>query len=183
MLKIILSRQLGQFERAWSYDVSYLRRLLAASPASLMKFSLVSGMAPKQAAPLAALAATEIVAHLSEDCGPCTQLAVDRAAAAGVAPEVLRAILQGEEGAMGQDAAIAWRFARATLDRDLPTADRLREEIVARWGERGLAAIALALTAARLYPTLKFALGYGGTCARVIVDGQPASLAETEVIP
>lgn len=84
---------------------------------------------------------------------------------------------------MGQDAAIAWRFARATLDRDLPTADRLREEIVARWGERGLAAIALALTAARLYPTLKFALGYGGTCARVIVDGQPASLAETEVIP
>ncbi|MDZ4053797.1 MAG: hypothetical protein U1E24_11130 [Phenylobacterium sp.] len=183
MLKVILSRQLDRFERTWSYDASYLRRLLAASPASLVKFGLVSGMAPRQAAPPAALAAAEIVATLSEDCGPCAQLVVDRAAAAGLAPRVLRAILNGDEDAMGQDAAIAWRFARATLDRDLPAADRLREEIVAHWGERGLAAIALALTAARLYPTLKLALGYGGTCARIVVDGQPTNPAQNEVIP
>lgn len=173
MLKSILSRQLDRFERTWSYDAGYLRRLLAASPVSLLKLGLVSGMAPRAAAPLAALAAAEIVATLSEDCGPCVQLAVDRAVTAGVAPEVLRAILNGDQDAMGSDAAIAWRFARATLDRDRSVVDRQRDEILSRWGERGLAAIALTLTTARLYPTLKYAMGHGGSCARVVVDGRP----------
>ena len=115
MLKLMLSRQLDRFQRTWSYDASYLRRLLAVSSVSLLKFSLVSSMAPRDAAPPAALAAAEIVATLSEDCGPCVQLVVDMAAAAGVAPEVLRAILSGDQDAMGQDAGIAWRYARATL--------------------------------------------------------------------
>lgn len=180
MLKTILSRQLDRFERTWSYDAGYLRRLLAASPVSLLKFSLVSGMAPRSAAPLAALMAAEIVATLSEDCGPCVQLAVDRAAAAGVAPEVLRAILNGDQDAMGSDAAIAWRFARATLGRDLALADRLREEVLIHWGERGLAALALTLTTARLYPTLKYAMGHGGSCARVVVDGRPMVPMQSE---
>ena len=183
MLKIILSRQLGHFERTWSCDAGYLRRLLAASPVSVLKFGLVSGLAPRDAAPPAALAAVEIVATLSEDCGPCVQLVVDMAAAAGVAPEELRAILNGDQDAMGSEAAIAWRFARATLDRDLSAADRLRDEILSRWGERGLAALALALTTARLYPTLKYALGHGGTCARVVVDGQPMVPAQNGSVP
>lgn len=183
MLKVILSRQLDRFERTWSYDASYLRRLLAVSPASLLKFSLVSSMAPRDAVPPPALAAVQLVATLSEDCGPCVQLVVDMAAAAGVAPEVLRAILSGDQDAMGQDAGMAWRYARATLDRDLPTADRLREEILNRWGERGLAALALALTTARLYPTLKYALGHGGTCARVVVDGRSMVPAQNEGAP
>ncbi|MFT4936986.1 MAG: hypothetical protein ACI9LT_003709 [Pseudoalteromonas distincta] len=183
MLKLVLSRQLDRFQRTWSYDASYLRRLLAVSPVSLLKFSLVSSMAPREAAPPAALAAAEIVATLSEDCGPCVQLVVDMAAAAGVAPEVLRAILSGDQDAMGQDAGIAWRYARATLARDLTRAERLRDEILSRWGERGLAAIALALTTARLYPTLKYALGHGGTCARVVVDGQSMVPAQNEVVP
>ena len=39
-----------------------------------------------------------------------------------------------------------------------------RDEIVARWGDRALVAISLAMTTARMYPTLKYALGYGKTC-------------------
>ncbi|MFZ5728746.1 MAG: hypothetical protein A2882_05105 [Phenylobacterium sp. RIFCSPHIGHO2_01_FULL_70_10] len=173
MLKTLLGRQLDRFERTWSYDASYLRRLLAASPVSVLKFGLVSGMAPRDGAPLGAVAAAEIAATLSEDCGPCVQIVVDKALAAGLAPEVLRAILDGNPEGMGREAAIGWRFARASLDRDLATTDPLREEIVGLWGERGLAAIALALTAARLYPTLKYALGYGRTCMRVVMGGEP----------
>ena len=55
--------------------------------------------------------------------------------------------------------------------RDMETADPLRDEIVRRWGKNGLTAIALALTTARLYPTLKYALGHGKTCSRVVVAG------------
>ncbi|MDP2215000.1 hypothetical protein [Phenylobacterium sp.] len=176
MLKAILARQLDRFEQAWSYDASYLRRLLAANPVSVLKFSLVSGMAPRRAAPLGAVAAAEIVATLSEDCGSCVQIVVDRAMAEGLSPDVLRAILDGDLEAMGEEAAIACRFARATLDRDLEAADRHRDDILRLWGERGLAAIALALTTARLYPTLKYALGYGRTCTQVAVGDEPLVL-------
>jgi hypothetical protein len=33
--------------------------------------------------------------------------------------------------------------------------------------------LAFALTSARFYPTLKYALGYGQTCTRVSVGGAP----------
>lgn len=72
---------------------------------------------------------------------------------------------------MGEAAALAWRFARASLARDMATCDPLRDEIASRWGERGLLAISMALMTARTYPTLKYALGYGKACSKVTVAG------------
>ncbi|HEY1427735.1 MAG TPA: hypothetical protein VGF50_13775, partial [Caulobacteraceae bacterium] len=124
-----------------------------------------------------ALAAAGIVATLREDCGPCTQIGVDIAERRGVPGAVLRAILAGDERAMGDSAALAWRFAQASLDRDMARADPLRDEIVRRWGQRGLVAIALTITTARMYPTLKYALGHGKTCSKVVVAGEDAPFA------
>ena len=177
MLKAIFTRYLDRFERQWGYDASYMRYLLAAAPVSFAKFSLLPGLADKRAAPAEALAAAGIAGTLAEDCGPCTQISVDLAAAGGVKPDVLRAILAGDEAAMGETAALAWRFARASLARDMAACDPLRDEIVRRWGDAGLAAIALSLTTARMYPTLKYALGYGKACSKVVVAGQPAPVA------
>lgn len=171
MLKAILARQIDRFERLWGYDAGYMRQLLAASPGSFIRFGLVSGMVDAKAAPVSAVAAAKLVGTLAEDCGPCTQLVIDMAAAQGAPPDVLRALLAGEEAAMGADAMLAWRFARASLARDMEAADPLRDEIVARWGQAGLAALGLALTTGRMYPTLKYALGHGKTCSRVVVDG------------
>jgi hypothetical protein len=78
---------------------------------------------------------------------------------------------------MGEDAALVWRFARASLARDMETCDPLRDEIVRRWGDKGLAAIGLSLVAARMYPTLKYALGYGKACSKIVVDGVAAPVA------
>ena len=36
-------------------------------------------------------------------------------------------------------------------------------------------ALAYAIMAAQLYPTLKYALGHGKACTRVIVDGEAVS--------
>ena len=116
-------------------------------------------------------------ATLVEDCGPCTQISVDMAAVGGVDPTVLRAILAGDEAAMGPAAALTWRFARASLARDMETADPLRDEIVRRWGEKGLLAVSMAITTARMYPTLKYALGHGKACSKVLVAGVAAPVA------
>lgn len=171
MLRAFITRYLDRFEKQWGYDASYMRLLNRVSPASFVKFMLGSQAADRKAAPLEALAAAGIVGTLAEDCGPCTQIGVDMAAAYGVKPEILRAILAGDEAAMGETAALVWRFSRASLARDMDACDPLRDEIVRRWGEKGLVAIGLSLTAARMYPTLKYALGYGKACSKVTVAG------------
>jgi hypothetical protein len=172
MLKAILARQIDRFERASGYDASYMRHLLRVGAGSFLRFGLVAQIVDRRAAPGEALAAAGIAGTLAEDCGPCTQISVDMAVAGGVTPAVVRAILAGDEAAMGETAALAWRFARASLARDLEAADPLREEIVRRWGDKALVAISLSLMTARMYPTLKYALGYGKTCSRVVVAGQ-----------
>lgn len=181
MLKAIFSRQIDRFEQAWDYDAGYMRHVLAADPIAFLKFTFVTGVVNRRAAPGAALAAAGIAGTLAEDCGPCTQISVDMAARGGVKPAVLRAILAGDEPAMGEDAVLAWRFARASLARDMDACDPLRDEIVRRWGERGLTAIAFAVTTARMYPTLKYALGYGKACSKVTVAGEATPIAHLPV--
>ena len=172
MLRALLSRWLAGFERTWSYDATYMRLVLKVSPASLLKFALGTRAPDVRAAPSVALVAAGIVGTLAEDCGPCTQICVDMATVHRVPPAILRAIVAGDETAMGETASLAWRFAHASLARDMQACDPLRDEIVRRWGEKGLVAIGLSLTAARMYPTLKYALGYGKACSKIVVAGE-----------
>ena len=175
MLRALLSRALTSMERDYGYDAGYLRDVLAVSPWAFLKFSLVASLGHGRRAPAEALAAAGLVGTLTEDCGPCTQISVDMASRRGVAAPVLRAILAGDETAMGEAARLAYRFARAILARDIEAADPLRDEIVRRWGAGGLVDLGLALTTARMYPTLKYALGHGRACSRVTVAGQAAT--------
>lgn len=172
MIKAMLANGITRFERTWNYDATYMRVLLRAGIPTFLRFSVLPGLPNRKAAPAEAMAAAGIVGTLAEDCGPCTQISADLATAGGVGPEVLQAILAGDEAAMGPTAALAYRFAKASLSRDMNEADPLRDEIVRRWGEKGLTAIALALTTARMYPTLKYALGYGKACSKVTVAGK-----------
>jgi hypothetical protein len=76
---------------------------------------------------------------------------------------------------MPPDVALVWKFTRATLAHDA-AADEDREEIVQRWGRLGLISLAFAITAARIYPTVKYALGHGKACMRIVVGGAPVLL-------
>ena len=182
MLRALFSWRISRMERTWRYDASYMRELLAASPWTFLKFAVLTSLTPRKDAPGEALAAAGLVGALNEDCGPCTQISVDMAQRGGVPAPVLRAILAGDEAAMGESAALGYRFARASLDRRLQEADLMRDEIVRRWGKKGLVALSMALTTARMYPTLKYALGYGKACSRVDVAGEPTPLHRPQPI-
>jgi len=172
MLKAILNAVVGRFERRYDYNVSYMRELIDTDPAAFFAFSKVQGLGGYRKAPKDALIAARLVGTLAEDCGPCTQIVVSMGEEEGVAPAVLKALLTGDESAMSADAALAWAFARASLARDIETADPLRDEIVRRWGRKALASIALAIASARVFPTVKYALGHGKTCSKVQVKGE-----------
>jgi hypothetical protein len=90
----------------------------------------------------------------------------------GVAADTLRAIVAGDLRAMPDDVVLAYRFAQASLAHNA-AADELRDEIVKRWGKRGLISLAFALASSRVYPTVKYALGHGKACTRLTVAGKP----------
>jgi hypothetical protein len=180
MLKTLFRAQIRKFEKQWGYDAAYMHDLLDAGTGTFFRFSFVPTLGHSKAAPAAAMAAAGIVGTLAEDCGPCTQISVDIATANGVKPEVLRAILAGDRTAMGETAALGYDFARVVLDHDLERSDAARDEIVRRWGKKAVVALSLALTTARMYPTLKYGLGHGRACSRVVVGGEPAPFHRPE---
>ena len=163
---------LGQF---WVAP-TYMRDMIDASPRAAWLFSRVTALGQfRRDIPVEAWCAAGLTAVRHEDCGPCTQLGVAMAERAGVSPTVLRAVLADDPDAMPPDVALAWKFTRATLAHDA-AADEYREAIVKRWGRLALVSLAFAITASRIYPTVKYALGHGKACMRVVVAGTPVLL-------
>lgn len=176
MLRGLLHWTIARFEREWEYDARYMHDIIDASPRAAWLFSRVAAFGRfRQDLPLDLWCVAGITAVRHEDCGPCTQLGVTMAERAGVSPAVLRAVLAGTPETMAPDVALVWNFTRATLAHDA-AADALREEIVGRWGRRALVSLAFAITAARIYPTVKYALGHGQACMRVFVAGVPVTV-------
>ncbi len=177
MLKWFIRRRLMAFEKTYGYDASYAHELLEADLAAVLAFARIQAMGTyRKGAPKAAWYAAKLVGTMTEDCGPCTQLNVTMALRDGVDGKQLAAVLAGDELAMSPDVVLAVRFARASLAHDL-AADEHREEVVRRWGAKGLISLAFALTVARVYPTIKYALGHGKACARITVGDEPVPVA------
>lgn len=171
-----LERQIAGFEKAWSYDASYMRDLLRAGPAVLEKFQGMMSIVDMTAAPAEVLFVAQTLGVLDGDCEPCVQLGVDIGIAHGLEPAFVRAVLTGDQAALNDDARLAYRFALASLARDAAGLEPHRREIVARWGEKGLTAVALSIMVGRMYPTLKYPLGYGHPCVSVTVAGEVVPL-------
>jgi hypothetical protein len=181
MLKQLINQRLTAAERDLGYDMSYGKFMLDADLGAFWRFSKVMGLSSyRRDVPVAVSYAVKIVGTMVEDCGPCTQLMVTMAGREQVPAATLRAILNQDDAALDPDVLLAVRFARASLARD-PAADTLREEVLARWGKRGLVTIAFGLVAARLYPTLKYALGFGRACSRVTVEGEQVMVKHAPV--
>jgi hypothetical protein len=172
MLSWVIRRKLDAFEREYDYDVSYMRDVLETSPKAMLMFHRATALGTlRQGVPKDAWYAARLVAMRHEDCGPCTQLLSTMAERDGQDSGMIRAVLSGKFDELSDDVRSSVEFARACLARD-PRADALREEVVAKWGRMGLLSLAFAMLSSRLYPTLKYALGYGHTCAVVRVGGE-----------
>lgn len=94
---------------------------------------------------------------------------------AGVAPQLVRALVARDLPRLTSDALLGLRLADAVLAHELT--DDIRAEVVARFGQRGLVTLAYAIAATRIYPTMKRALGHAHTCERLSVDGEAVDAA------
>lgn len=179
MLADVLMRWLlGRFETRWHYPMDYARALLAGSRRAFWHYSRLAPAAQcRDGVPRNAWHAARITAVHAEDCGPCAQLTLDQALADGVPPALLQALVDSlrrsvvEAGVdvgtaldeLDPDAALAVRFAHAWAAHD-PAQNDWRPRIEQRFGARGLASLAVSMTAIRMFPLLKTALGHGQAC-------------------
>lgn len=169
MFDWLIHRRIRAFERQFGYDMGYAHELLNTTRKGFWHYLRVSSMAQhRDGVPLAPWFAAKLVAVHTEDCGPCTQLTVNMARAQGVSDELLRALLRGDIAALDADTALAVRYTEAAVTH-APQLLYLRDAVVQRWGERGLASLALSITGTRMFPMLKYALGHGQSCQRVQV--------------
>jgi hypothetical protein len=176
MLKWIIRSRLAAFEKKFEYDMSYARHILDVDTQAFFAFAKVMKLgAYRRDIPKEAYWAAKLTGVVSEDCGPCTQLLVTMALADKVDPKVMQSVLTADRAAMSDEVKLAVDFAKATLAHDV-AADDLRDAIVKRWGDRALISIAFAIVSARIYPTLKYALGHGKSCQRIVVAGTPIAV-------
>lgn len=167
MMRWLVGRVLETAMRRYNYDVSYMKAMYDASPSAFMRFNKLAALARRrEAAPLEAHEAARLVGTLVEDCGPCTQLVADMAREKGMADDQIAAIIAGDLAAMSADTMLGYRFARAIVAH-LHEADELREEVRARWGEKGVLDLTLGAQMSRTYPMIKVGLGFAKSCGPV----------------
>jgi hypothetical protein len=172
MIKALLHRSLGKLEKGFGYDARYLHEVIDVSPSAFFKFGLFQIMAKhRDGAPRDAHCAAGIAAILSEDCGPCAQLAVDMSLAAGMDPGRIRALLRGDLEQAGDEAELGFRYGIAVAQ-NTPNAVALSEEVERRYGKRALIAMAYAVACSRVYPALKRGLGHGAACSKINVSDE-----------
>ena len=167
----IARRVLRATRKRYGYDTSYLEMMLEQSPKAFFKFApLMKASSHREVVAVDASFAAKLVGALAEDCGPCTQLCVDMALEAGMAKNQIEAVLRRDARAMNNDTALGFRFADAVVRRSADD-EQHRDAIRARWGDKGVIDLTLALQMGRIFPMVKAGLGYAKQCRRVSIDG------------
>ncbi len=169
MIAFLAKRLINMMETRLDADMGYLRALNAASPRGFDRFLKATALARHcEAVPLTVSHAARLTATAFEDCGPCVQIAVGQARAAGLTDDVIKAVLEADRANLPADIALAHDFTRSIL---VPSAvsDDLRQAVRARWGEAGVVDLAMATQGSRLFPMIKRGLGYAQSCQQVRV--------------
>ncbi len=166
MMRWWINRRLSKMEQFLGVPMDETRYMLKHSLKALLAFNgvrKISRFAGRLPADVYATA--KIAAYKQEDCGSCLQITVNLARKAGVSTELIRDLIAGRTQALPEELREVYQFAQEQANRvDNP---ELRERIRQRYGDDGLIAIALAITSAGTFPTLKRVLGFATSCSRV----------------
>ena len=168
MIARILKKQVAGFGDRYGYDAGDLKELVDIDLIGAVKLLLAGAFIRHRfGLPAAPWFAARITAARRADCGTCLKLAIDMAVEAGVPLAAIRRLLLGSGKESPPDMQLAARYARAVLDND-PGLPATIEACARRWGKRGLAGLAAAVTAGQFYPVLKRGLGHGSSCTPVM---------------
>lgn len=158
-----------EFGRQYHYDVGYIEALLDHSPTAFMKLQnclpLLSHrekLSPEEFW-VAKLATTQV-----EDCGECLQLNVRMAVEAAVPKEMVEAVLRGGEALPGNLRDV-YRYVTSIAAND-SVSDDVMSRIEARYDRGARLELGLCIASAKLFPTLKRAIGHAKSCSLIALE-------------
>lgn len=170
MLRTYFRHHIKKLERRFGGSLEFLRHVLRESLPAFLKFRKLGPLAEyRQALPPAAYHLARIVAARDEDCGSCVQIEVNLARQAGVAPDLIQAVLDQRFDSLPEDLANVCRFAEAVVIHS-GAENELRQKLRRTYGEAAFVELALAVAVCRVFPIVQRALGYAVNCADVHVD-------------
>ncbi|MFI5299069.1 MAG: hypothetical protein ACHREM_13315 [Polyangiales bacterium] len=156
-------------ERDLGEPLDHLRHILGVSIGAFRRYVKIMPLTTyRDALPVEPFHVARIVATRHHDCGTCVQTVVNYAKKDGVPIAVLRATVDGEPDALPEELAEIYRFTEAVVKATYDE-EPLRERIRKRYGEQAFVELAIAIGATPYFPLTKRALGFGVTCAKVVV--------------
>ncbi len=174
MIRWLLHKLVSRFEAQTNYDATYWHEIADVSPGAAARLMLLPMINQyKGDAPPALWYGAGIASMVDGDCGPCLQLMVDGALHDGVRASDVTALLAGTLDVASEDARLGFRLGKAAIENN-PAAAELRDEVVAKFGQKTLIGLAYVTATARAYPVLKRTLGHGAACQRIRVGAADA---------
>src|SRR3954467_14989 len=164
MLRRLILGRIAAAEKTLGVPLDYCQYIARTSLRAFFKFAKFLAVDEyRRVLPAAPCYVARIVAVRHDDCGTCVQIAVNQAKKAGVSPEILRAVLDGNLDDLPEDLRDVYRFTDAIVRNTGPESP-LRERIRQRYGDEALIELALAIASCRTFPTIKRTLGYAVSC-------------------
>lgn len=162
-------KQIDNFEAHYKYDSTFVRELLHHSPEGFVKYNNflpLTGHREKLTPDeywVAKLASMQV-----EDCGDCLQLNVRMAIEGGVSKSIIKAVLNSGR-ALPDTLKDVYDYAWHVASTDIVD-PQLMERITKRYDKGSLLEFGLCIATAKVFPTIKRALGYTRSCNLVAVE-------------
>ena len=162
-------KMIDDFESHYNYDSTYMRELLESSPEGFAKFNNFLPLARHQEKLgaedywVAKLAAIQV-----EDCGECLQLNVRMALEGGVSKPIIEAALS-DGNTLSDDLKDVYVYAELVASNDTIEPE-LMDRITTRYDKGALLEFGLCIATAKVFPTVKRALGYIKSCSLVEIE-------------
>ena len=157
-------KYLDEFEDHYKYDCSYMREMLRVSPDGFQTFEGFMPMGSyRKSAPVDVLFVAKTTTMKTEDCGACTQLNIRMAIEAGVSKEILKSVMNNGEG-LSEELKDVYHFSKSVAT-NTPMPDGLYKKLESKYSKEVMVELGLAIASAKVYPTVKRALGYAGSCS------------------
>ena len=182
MLRALLTWMLQEGEKyIGKVDMDFAYHLRDVAPWSLVRFSFIQVVpGPRKLTPPEIYHAVGLAAAMAEDCGPCVQIHVNLAQRERVPAELLRNLVARKLDQVPRGVATAFLYGEKVSSGEL--ADDERDQLRAKWGEKGLIELAFVAAVARFYPGLKRGLGYAHACERVVVGNDVTLAVKTDAV-
>lgn len=165
MLTMLILNRIHAWEKTLGSSLDYLRFISSVSRSAFFKFLLLRPLAShRRRLPTAEHAVASLTTTLLEDCGTCVQIEVNLAKKAGLEPRLISAVLRQRPEELPQALADVFYSTKAVVEH---TGDErpFREKLRGRFGDEGLVDLGAAITMARVFPTMKRALGFAASCS------------------